>query len=84
MKTDCLTLTVVLQSMFCVSLPHIGAGFSCTPDKDIRFYPGIENIILPMLSYPGSHVRASYIGCIGALAHGRQVASLLCLSDVIM
>ena len=34
--------------------------------------------ILPMLSYPGCHVRATYIGCIGTHAHGRQVTSLLC------
>ena len=52
--------------------------FSCTPDRDIRFYPGIENLILPMLSYPGCHVRASYIGCIGTHAHDGQVTSLLC------
>ena len=33
---------------------------SCTPDKDIReFNPGIENLILPMLSYPGSQVTPS-------------------------
>ena len=42
------------------------------------FYPGIENLILPMLSYPGCHVRASYIGCIATHAHCRQVMSLLC------
>ena len=29
-------------------------------------------------------MRATYIGCIGTHAHGRQVTSLLCLSDVIM
>ena len=50
----------------------------------MRFYPGIENLILPMLSYPGCHVRATYIGCIGTHAYGRQMMSLLCLSDVIM
>ena len=48
-----------------------------------RFYPGLENLILPMLSYPG-HVRAKYIGCIGTHAHGRQVMSLLCQSEVII
>ena len=48
----------------------------------MRFYPGIENLILPRLSYSGCHVRATYIGCIGTHAHGRQVALLLCLSDV--
>ena len=37
-----------------------------------------------MLSYPVCHVRAKCIGCIGTLAHGRQVMSLLCQSDVIM
>ena len=58
--------------------------FSCTPDKDLRFYPEIENLILPMLSYPGCHVRAIYIGCIGIHAHGRHVTSLLCSTDVIM
>ena len=35
-------------------------------------------------AYPGCHVRASYIACIGTHAHCRQVTSLLCLSDVIM
>ena len=29
-------------------------------------------------------MRATYIGCIGTHAHGSQVTSLLCLSDVIM
>ena len=29
------------------------------------------------ISYPGCHVRATYIGCIGTHAHGRQVTSLL-------
>ena len=54
-------------------------AISCTPVKDIwDFYPGIENLILHMLSYPGCHVRATYIGCIGTHAHGRQVTSLLC------
>ena len=36
-----------------------------------------------MLSYPGCHARATYTGCIGIHAHGRQVTSMLCLSDVI-
>ena len=35
-------------------------------------------LILPMLSYPGCHVMATYIGCIGTHEHGRQVTSLLC------
>ena len=26
--------------------------YPCTPDKDIPFYPGLESLILPMLSYP--------------------------------
>ena len=30
----------------------VGSVISCTPNKDIRFYPGIENLILPMLAYP--------------------------------
>ena len=50
----------------------------------MRFYPRLENLILPMLSYPGCHVRAKYIGCIGTHANGRQVTSLLCQSDVII
>ena len=50
----------------------------------MRFYHGKENLILPRLSKPGCRVRASYIGCIGIHAHGRQVTSLLCLSDVII
>ena len=44
----------------------------------LRFYPGIENHILPMLSYPSCRVRATYIGCIGTSAHSRLVTSLLC------
>ena len=51
---------------------------SCTPDKDLIFYPGIENLSLPMLSYAGCHVRATYTGCTGTHAHGRQVTPLLC------
>ena len=47
---------------------------SCTRDMDI----------LPMLSYPGCHVRAKYIGCMRTHAHGRQVTSLLCQSDIII
>ena len=35
-------------------------SFSCTPDKDMTFYPWIENLILPMLSYPGRQVTPSY------------------------
>ena len=67
----------VLSSFFCAKLTY--AFFSCTPDKDVlRFNPGIENLILPMLSYPGCHVRATYIGCIVTHTHGRQVTSLLC------
>ena len=38
-----------------------------------------------MLSYSGCHVRTTYIvGCIGTQAHGRQVTSVFCLSDVSM
>ena len=44
----------------------------------LRYSPGIENLILPMLSYPGCHVSATYIGCIGTHAHCLQVMSLLC------
>ena len=29
-------------------------------------------------------MRATYIGCIGTHAHGRQVTSLLCLGDLTM
>ena len=50
---------------------HTGKGY-------LTFYPGIENLILPMLSYQGCYVRATYIGCIGTHAHGHQVTSLLC------
>ena len=35
---------------------HTGYGY-------LRFYPGIENLIKPMLSYQGCHLRATYIGC---------------------
>ena len=31
------------------------------------------------ISYPGCHVRATYIGCIGTHANGHQVMSLLYL-----
>ena len=58
-------------------LLHTGYGY-------LRFYPGLENLILPMLSYPVCHVRATYIGCIGTNAHCRQVTSLLCSNDIIM
>ena len=37
-----------------------------------------------MLSYPGCHMRAIYIGCIVIHAHGCQVMSLLFESDIIM
>ena len=52
--------------------------FLHTVEDHLRFYPGIENRILPMLSYPGCHVRAKYIGCIETHTHGHQVTSLLC------
>ena len=47
---------------------------------DRKFY--FTQAILPRLSR--CQVRATYNGCIGTHAHGRQVTSLLCLSDVIM
>ena len=50
----------------------------------MRFYPGIENLSLLRLSSPGCNVSAKDIGCIGTHAHGRQVTSLLCKSDVII
>ena len=50
---------------------HTGYGY-------LRFYHGKENLILPMLSYPDCHVRATCIGCIGIHAYGRQVTSLVC------
>ena len=40
--------------------------------------PWDRNLIYPMLSYPGCHMRATHIGCIGTHAHCRQVTSLLC------
>ena len=43
-----------------------------------------KSYLTHMLSYPGCHMRAIYIGCIRTHAHGRQVTSLLCLSDVII
>ena len=39
----------------------------------------LTQAILPRLS-----PEATYIGCIGTHAHGRQMKSLLCLSDVTM
>ena len=47
--------------------------FLHTEYEYLRFYPGIENLILPMLYYPGCHVKATYIGCIGTYAYGRKV-----------
>ena len=65
-----------------VSLGHI--DISCRKDKYLRFYPRIEILIVPMLSYPGCHKCALFIGCIGTQVHGRQVTSLICLTDVSM
>ena len=48
-------------------------GYRC-----LRFNPWIENLILPMLSYRGCHMSATYICWFGIRAHGRQVMSLLC------
>ena len=50
---------------------HTGLGY-------LRFYPGNENLILPMLSYPDCHEWALYIGCIGTHARGPQVTPMLC------
>ena len=76
--TKVFNLTISLYSLLVEHLfLHTGLGY-------LRFYPGIENLILPMLSYPGYHVRVSNIGCIGTHAHGRHVTSLLCKCDVIM
>ena len=36
--------------------------------------PVIENLIFPILYYPGCHVRATYISSIETHAHGRQVS----------
>ena len=47
-----------------------------------KMLPVDDNVL--MLFYPGCHVRTTYTGCTGIHAHGRQVTSLLCLSDVIM
>ena len=71
--TPYITTIIILTSYFL----HTGWGH-------LRFHPGLENLILTMLSSTGCHVRAKYIGCIGTHAHCRQVTSLLCLSDVIM
>ena len=56
---------VVLLLVLVHCFLHTGKGY-------LRFYPGIENLILRMLSYPGSHVRATYIGCIGTHAFGHK------------
>ena len=40
----------------------------------LRFYPGIENLILPMQYYPGCNLRITYMG---THANGRQMTSLL-------
>ena len=42
--------------IFSLVFLHTGYGY-------LRFYPGIENLIHPRLSYTGCHVRATYIGC---------------------
>ena len=39
-----------------VSMSNI-FDISCTKDEDIIFYPGLENIFLPMLSYQCCHAR---------------------------
>ena len=37
-----------------VNIYQYNALYSCTLDKDnLRFYPGIEDLIIPKLSYPG-------------------------------
>ena len=42
----------------------------------LRFYPGIEIVILPRLSYQSCHVSALHlICCIGTHAHCLQVTS---------
>ena len=65
-------------------LNHLQLNLLSTSNKNFlahrieisEIYPGIENLILLMLSYRGCHPRASYIGCIGTHAHGRQVTVL--------
>ena len=52
-------------------------NFLHTEYEYLIFYPGIENLILPMISNQCCHVSATYISCIGTHAHGRQVTSLL-------
>ena len=54
---------------------HVLFGLLAHRIRISEFYPGIKNLILPMLSYPGCHMRATCIGCIG---------TLLSISDVIM
>ena len=62
-----------------LSMQLVAQHFFFHPEyRHLRFYPGIENLTLPMLSYPGCHVRATYIGYIGTHAHCCQVTSLLC------
>ena len=46
--------------------------------------PWVRKSYLTHAIFPGCHVRAKYIGCIGTHALGRQVTSLLCQSDVII
>ena len=43
----------------------------------LRFYAGIENLFLPMLSYPGCQ-GGLLNGCFKTYAHDRQGTSLLC------
>ena len=38
--------------------PQYKTCLSCIPDNYI-FYPGKENLILPMLSYPGRQITSS-------------------------
>ena len=63
--TSKLLLVTIMTALKNDFFLHTGKGY-------LRFYPGIENLILPTLSYPGCHVKATCVGCSGTHAHGRQ------------
>ena len=60
-----------------------GIVFSCLI-RISEILPWDRNLILPRLSYPGCHAKATYIGCIGIHSDGRPVTSFVCLSDAII
>ena len=63
-------------------LPWDRISFLAHPTRISEILSWDRKSYLTMLSYPGCHVRATYIGCINW--NCRHVTSLLCSSDFIM